>query len=87
MPLVLKWATCYTNKQLNFGQRTTSPVEAINRYLKSFVLTGNSAIKEVIDQCFNMADLMKERIIEGERCRKQCLRYDYPGKDWLGDAP
>ncbi len=65
----------------------TSPVEAVNRYLKSFVVTGNSTIKEVMDQCFNMADSMKERIAEEEQRQKQRLRYDYLGKEWLGDTP
>jgi hypothetical protein len=60
MPIVTEWATCYTNKRLNFGHRTTSPVEVVNRYLKSFIITGNSTVLDAVIQSFNMIDQMKE---------------------------
>jgi hypothetical protein len=87
MPVVQQWATCYTNKNLNFGQRTTSPVEAVNRYLKSFLITGNSTIKQVVDQSFNMVAEMKRSFAEQYSKQKTRLKYDYLGQKWLGNAP
>ena len=57
-----QWATCYTNKKLNFGQRTTSPVESVNRYLKSFVVNGNSSVLQVVEQSLRMVQDMERNI-------------------------
>ena len=35
------WLLYYINKRLNFSIRITSPVELVNRYLKSFIIIGN----------------------------------------------
>ncbi|KAJ4306938.1 hypothetical protein N0V88_000311 [Collariella sp. IMI 366227] len=46
IPVVQEWAACYTSRNLNFGHRTTSPVESANRYLKSFLIRGSSTVKQ-----------------------------------------
>ncbi|KXX76855.1 Protein FAR1-RELATED SEQUENCE 5 [Madurella mycetomatis] len=76
MAVVADWATCYTNNYLNFGQRTTSPVESANRYLKSFLVTGNNTVKEVVEQSFNMVAQMKVSITEARQAQKNRLRRD-----------
>jgi hypothetical protein len=87
MPVVQQWATCYVNKVLNFGQRTTSPVEAVNRYLKSFVVTGNSTVEQVVTQAFNMVGEMKVSFMEQHSKQTTRLKYDYLGQLWLGETP
>jgi predicted nucleic acid-binding Zn-ribbon protein len=64
MCVVQQWAMCYTNKRLNFGHRTTSPVEAANKYLKSFIVYGNRDVHHVVQQSFNMVKAMKQNIKE-----------------------
>jgi len=86
MPIVKEWATCYTNKRLNFGHRTTSPVEVVNRYLKSFIITGNSTVLDAVIQSFNMIDQMKEGIQEARLHQIYHIKREYIGQKWLGDA-
>ena len=87
LSVVEQWATCYTNKNLNFGQRTTSPVESINRHFKSFVVNGNSTVQQVVKQSFAMVSEMKRSINEAITDEKNRLRYEYLGQSWLGSAP
>ena len=87
MPIAEQWATCYTNKRLNFGHRTTSPVEVVNRYLKSFIITGNSTVLNAVKQSFNMIDQMKEGIHEARMHQIYHIKREYIGQKWLGDAP
>jgi hypothetical protein len=82
-----QWAGCYINQNLNFGQRSTSPVESINRYLKSFLITGRSSVLECVKRSLEMVAVMKSNIDEALKAEKNRLRFDFLGKDWLGDAP
>ena len=83
IPVVEDWAGCYTRRNLNFGHRTTSPVESANRYLKSFLIRGSSTV----EQAFEMVKAMEESIREARQHQKNHLRREYLGKKWLGDAP
>jgi hypothetical protein len=87
LPVVEQWAGCYINKRLNFGQRTTSPVESVNGYLKSFVINGNSTVKQVVGQAFNMVTEMERSVKEAVKEEKNRLRFEYIGQKWLGSAP
>lgn len=87
MPVVEQWAGSYINKYLNFGQRTTSPVESVNRYLKSFIITGRSSVREAVLQSLEMVAAMEENIKQGIKAERNRLQYDYLGTDWLGSAP
>jgi hypothetical protein len=62
-------------------------VESANRYLKSFLVTGNSTVKQVVHQAFNMVTAMKVNIEEERQEQKNLLRREYIGKTWLGDTP
>ncbi|KAK4234582.1 hypothetical protein C8A03DRAFT_47126 [Achaetomium macrosporum] len=86
MTVVQDWATCYTNRRLNFGLRTTSPVESANRYLKTFLVFGNSNIAQVVEQTFNMVAEMKRTIDEEPQHQKNHSRREYMGKAWLGNT-
>ncbi|KAK4040417.1 hypothetical protein C8A01DRAFT_15683, partial [Parachaetomium inaequale] len=57
-------ANCYISKTLNFGQRTTSLVESVNRYLKSFLVNGNSTVFVLIRQSFYIVKEMQRNIRE-----------------------
>jgi hypothetical protein len=85
--LAPQWAGCYIRKRLNFGHRTTSPVESINRYLKAFMVTGNSHVMEVITQSFNMATAMETNITQARKEQKNKIRYEYINQAWIGLAP
>jgi hypothetical protein len=87
LPIAQDWATCYTNKRLNFGIRTTSPVESANRHLKTLLVSGNSDVKQAVDQSFNMVKEMKLNITEARQQQKSRLRREYLGQAWLGDTP
>ena len=87
LPVVEQWAGSYINKRLNFGQRTTSPVESVNGYLKSFVINGNSTVKQVVGQAFNMVTEMERSVKEAVKEEKNRLRFEYIGQKWLGSAP
>lgn len=87
MAIAPEWATCYVNQRRNFGQRTTSPVEATNRYIKSYVINGNSTVLQVVEQSFKMVDSMAEQIKDERRKQQTSIKYDFLGKYWLGDAP
>jgi hypothetical protein len=84
--IVTQWATCYTNRHLNFGHRTTSPVESVNRNHKSFLINGNSTIRQVIIQSINMIKSMEETINESRKEQKRRIKQDYLHRQWLGDA-
>jgi len=86
-PVVEQWAGCYINKNLNFGQRTTSPVESVNRYLKSFVMNGYSTVLEVVRQSCRMVEAMERRIREATLKERNTLKRDYIGQVWLGKTP
>lgn len=49
MSRATEWAVCYTNHLPNFGQRTTSVVESVNRALKSEGINGNSSVLQAIE--------------------------------------
>lgn len=87
LPVVKEWAACYTSKNLNFGHRTTSPVESANRYLKTFLVKGNSTVKHAVAQSFEMVDAIEQSIREERQHQKNRTRHEFIGKDWLGDAP
>ena len=87
MPFKHEWAACYTNKLLNFGQRTTSPVESVNRYLKSFVINGNSTVLAVVRQSCRMVEAMEQRIDEALLKERNTLKRDFIGRIWLGKTP
>ena len=87
MPVSDQWATCHINKILNFGQRTTSPVEAVNRYLKSFLMKGKNSVKETVDQSFAMLSAMEESYGDAEEEAEDNLRREFLGKPWVGNAP
>jgi hypothetical protein len=84
--LAPQWAGCYIRKRLNFGHRTTSPVESINRYLKAFMVTGNSHIMEVVTQSFNMVAAMETNITQARKEQKNKIRFDYISQEWMGSA-
>jgi hypothetical protein len=87
MPVVEEWAGCYINQALNFGQRTTSPVESINRYLKSFVVNGNSTVLAVVRQSCRMVESMEQRIRDATLKDQNTLKRTYLGQVWLGKTP
>ena len=87
IPYKEQWAGCYINRNLNFGQRTTSPVESVNRYLKSFIITGRSSVLDCVKQSLEMVKAMESNIDEALKDERNRLRFDFLGKDWLGDAP
>jgi len=87
LPYEDQWAGCHINKVLNFGQRTTSPVESVNRYLKSFVVTGASTIVAVVRQSLNMLQQMEASIEEGLKKERNRLKFEFLGQKWLGKAP
>ncbi|KAK0717513.1 hypothetical protein B0T26DRAFT_775970, partial [Lasiosphaeria miniovina] len=80
------WATCYTNEKLNFGTRTTSLAEVVNRYLKSFI-TGNSTILDAVKQSLKIIEEMRKGIQENHNEQKYNLKRKYLGQKWLGDTP
>ena len=84
--IVNQWATCYTNRHLNFGHRTTSPVESVNRNIKSFLINGNSTIRQVIIQSTSMIKSMKEAIDESRNEQKRRIKRGYLHRQWMGDA-
>jgi hypothetical protein len=86
MAIAPQWATCYTNKLPNFGQRSTSPVESVNRYLKSYIANGNSTVLEVVKQSFNIVADMEKQIEERRNDQKGRVRREFLGLDWVGDA-
>ncbi|KAK4111123.1 hypothetical protein N656DRAFT_799417 [Canariomyces notabilis] len=61
-------------------------VESANRYLKSFLVTGNSTVKQVVHQAFNMVTAMKVNIEEERQEQKNLLRRECIGKTWLAEA-
>ncbi|EAQ83084.1 predicted protein [Chaetomium globosum CBS 148.51] len=87
MVIAPEWATCYVNKRRNYGQRTTSPVESVNRYIKSYVVNGNSTVLQVVEQSIKMVDSMAEQIKDERNKQQTSIRREYLGKAWLGTAP
>ena len=79
--MVKQWAGYYINKYLNFGQRTTSLVESINRYLKSFIVTGRSSVREAVLRSLEIVAAMEENIKQGIKVERNRLQYDYLGID------
>jgi hypothetical protein len=86
IPVVEQWAGCYLNRRLNFGQRTTSPVESVNRYLKSFVVTGNSTVLDVVKQSLEMVKAMERNITQVNEKQRHRIRIDFATKEWMGKA-
>lgn len=86
MVIAPEWATCYVNKRRNYGQRTTSPVESVNRYIKSYVVNGNSTVLQVVEQSIKMVDSMAEQIKDERNKQQTSIRREYLGKAWLGTA-
>ncbi|KAI9919324.1 hypothetical protein PsorP6_017768 [Peronosclerospora sorghi] len=58
-PTIREWSHCFTRFNLNFGHRTTSPVESANRMLKSYGLSENSTLDETMKLYFDMVKPMK----------------------------
>jgi len=87
MTVCTEWATCYVNKRLNFSHRTTSPVEILNRYIKSFMVTGNSTVLHVVKQSFRMVEAMERNIAEVRKQQQERVLMEYVGKEWLREAP
>ncbi len=86
MPIRAQWATCFTNKYLNFGQRTTSRVEGVNRELKAHVVTGNSTILQAVEKSFQMAEQMERRYKYWVKNQKKRMRGEYTTFKWLGET-
>jgi len=86
-PVVQQWAACYTNKNLNFKQRTTSPVESVNRYLKSFVVNGNSTVLALVRQSCRMVEAMEQRIREATLKERNTIKREYLNQSRLGSTP
>ncbi|KAK3364103.1 hypothetical protein B0T25DRAFT_430655, partial [Lasiosphaeria hispida] len=82
-----QWAGCHINKRLNFGQRTTSPVESVNRLLKSYLISGHHTVLQVVKQSFVMAQDMERSIDQATKDQQNRIRYGFLGQDWLGKAP
>lgn len=87
MTIAPQWATCYVNERRNYGQRTTSPVESVNRYIKSYVVNGNSTVLQVVEQSLKMVESMAEQIAEEVNNQQTTIRRKFIGKAWLGEAP
>jgi hypothetical protein len=87
MTVSLQWAICYVNKKLNFSHRTTSPVEIINWYLKSFTVTVNSTVLHVVKQSLRMVKAMERNIAEERKQQQEHIMMEYISKDWLREAP
>jgi len=68
VPLREQWAHYFTNRYQNFGARTTSPTEATNMNIKSFLLNGQSDISKLA-ACF------------GRMGEEQATSFRY---EWLG---
>ncbi|KAI9909000.1 hypothetical protein PsorP6_015213 [Peronosclerospora sorghi] len=58
-PTIRDWAHCFTRFNLNFGHRTTSPVESVNSMLKSYGLSANSTLDKKMKQYFDMVKDME----------------------------
>ena len=87
LPLREQWAHCYITKNLNFGNRTTSPVESINYYLKSFIVNGNTPVEQLLSQVLAMVRAMEQRFREALNEQKDRISREYLGVPWLGKAP
>lgn len=71
-PFRYEWALCHTRENLNFGQTTTSPVESINRLLKSMVVKANTTLDILVLQYIRMVCGMEEKY--EEQLRRETTR-------------
>ena len=77
---------CFISQHRNYGQRTTSPIEAAHRELKSYLTRGTRDIKKLID-VIDVLLAHKKRAFETElTTQKECLRREYLNANWLGDT-
>jgi hypothetical protein len=87
IPVKEQWATCYTNKYTNFGHRTTSAVESLNKKLKTFVVNGKSTVLQLVQRSFLMVDDLKKQVDEARWAEKDRILMEYVGRVWLGNTP
>ncbi len=81
-----QWAGCFISEILNFGQRTTSPVEAAYRHVKSFIRNGRCVVDIVVRQCERAAKAQEDTT---KRARFEELNRtvtDYDSQEWMGDT-
>lgn len=84
MPLAAEWANCYISKQPNFGCRTTSCVESVNKLLKSFIVSASCSLFQVVKQSFLMAKNMERAFHEKMDKELWRIRYSTLTKNWMG---
>ncbi|KAI9918902.1 hypothetical protein PsorP6_011354 [Peronosclerospora sorghi] len=58
-PKICDWTHCFTRFNLNVGHRTTSPVESVNRMVKTYGISANSTLDETMKLYFDMVKAMK----------------------------
>jgi hypothetical protein len=61
-------------------------VESVNRYLKSFLITGRSSVLDCVKQSIEMVKVMEANVNEAVKAEKNRLRFDFMSADWLGSA-
>ena len=59
----------------------------MNRYLKSFVINGNSTVLAVIRQLYRIVKVMEQRIDKALLKERNTLKRDFIGRIWLGKTP
>lgn len=86
MDIKTEWATYLTRNNRNFGCRTTSCVESVNRLLKSYLVRGNNSMIACVKQSFIMASDMERAFKERKNHQKNRVRREFANKEWLGEA-
>lgn len=84
LPWIEQWCAAFTNYNLNFGGRTTSPVEIVNRWFKTFVVTGRSTIFATVFASFRMVLDMKSLYEQRVGNQKRRIKKDMAKMAWLG---
>lgn len=70
---------------IDVDQRTTSPVETVDRYLTSFVVDGNSTVFAAVRRSYRMFEAMEQRIREATPNKRQnTSKREFPGPEWIG---
>jgi hypothetical protein len=69
--IVVQWATCFTRTYLNFNQRTTSPVESVNRQLKTSGITARTPLDTLFSAFFRMESTMQRKYYDSRAQSEQ----------------
>ncbi|CAJ2508722.1 Uu.00g137480.m01.CDS01 [Anthostomella pinea] len=86
LPFRTEWANCYTKEYCNFGVRTTSPTESVNRLTKSYIIDGRSnflRIDDSLDEMVSHIEIKHKQAIAHDNFKQ---RNDYLGRKWLSNV-